>query len=147
LTVKARQAPPYRFRATEIVGGVVQASVPFHLKARREGCGVGTKETSMLRFALTLAVLASAAAPALAQSAPATTAAAPAYSSQSLIGELLDNAETKAVLNKYIPQVVSNPMIDQGRSFPLVGITQFVPELTPAMLSTIDADLAKVQKK
>jgi len=76
--------------------------------------------------------------------APAATAATPYYSSKTTIGELLDNPATKAVLVKYIPEVVSNPQIDQGRPYPLNGITDYVPELTPDMLAKIDADLAKV---
>jgi hypothetical protein len=71
-------------------------------------------------------------------------AASPYYSSKTTIGELLDNPATKAVLVKYIPEVVSNPQIEQGRPYPLNGITDYVPELTPDMLAKIDADLAKV---
>ena len=87
-------------------------------------------------------------AAALAMTVPAVVMAAEAaYSSKSLIGDLLDNPETKAVLLKHIPNVVNDPMIEQGRGFPLEGIVQFVPELTPEVLAKIDADLAKVQKK
>ena len=78
---------------------------------------------------------------AAAQGAPAAPAAAAKFSVESTIGDLLDNAAAKAVLVKHIPEVVANPMIDQGRGFPLSGIAQFVPELTPEMLAKIDADL------
>ena len=82
-----------------------------------------------------------------AQTAPApAAAAAPYYSSKTTIGELLDNPATKAVLMKYIPQVVTNPQIDQGRPYPLAGITEYVPELTPEMLAKIDKDLAPIPK-
>jgi para-nitrobenzyl esterase len=88
-----------------------------------------------------------AAALALASVATVAAAQAAAYSVKSTVGELLDNPETKAVLNKYIPEVVSDARIDQGRGFPLEGITQYVPTLTPEMLARIDADLAKVVRK
>ncbi|HTK34175.1 MAG TPA: hypothetical protein VL358_02665 [Caulobacteraceae bacterium] len=79
--------------------------------------------------------------------ATVAVAQAPAYSVKSTIGVLIDNPETKAVLNKYIPEVVSDPRIDQGRDFALEGIAMYVPILTPELLAKIDADLAKVVKK
>ena len=108
----------------------------------------------MIRLAVLLAALAPAGV-AVAQAPAATPAvstapaasAAPAYSTQTTIGELLDNPETKAVLNMHIPQVVSHPDVEMGRPYPLNGITEYVPELTPELLAKIDADLAKVQRK
>lgn len=89
--------------------------------------------------ALTLGAVAQAQTPA----APETV-----YSSKTTtIGVLLDNPATKAVLLKYIPEVVNNPQIDQGRDFTLEGIVQYAPELTPEMLAKIDADLAQVPHK
>ena len=82
--------------------------------------------------------------PAQAQ-APAP-AAALAYSSASKIGVLLDNPAAKAVLMQFIPEVVTNPQIDQGRDMPLTGIAQYVPQLTPEMFAKIDAELAKLPK-
>ena len=74
-----------------------------------------------------------------------TTTAAAVYSSTTTpIGDLLDNPATKAVLLKWIPDVVNDPRIDQGRTYTLADIVQYVPALTPAMLANIDADLAKV---
>ncbi len=82
------------------------------------------------------------------QAQPAPAAAETVYSSKTTtIGVLLDNPDTKAVLVKYIPEVVSNPQIDQGRDFTLEQIVQYAPELTPEMLAKIDADLAKVPHK
>ena len=52
-----------------------------------------------------------------------TTTTAAAYSStKSTLGELLDNPATKAVLLKWIPDVVNNPQIEQGRPYTLVDI-------------------------
>jgi para-nitrobenzyl esterase len=82
----------------------------------------------------------------LATASPAA-AQAPAYSSKSTVGALLDEPEARAVLVKYIPEVVSDPRIDQGRDFALEGLAQYVPALTPELLAKIDADLAKVVRK
>ncbi len=88
-------------------------------------------------------------AAAVAQTPPAAPAAAAAtgYSVKSTVGDLLDNPATKAVLEKYVPEVVSNPQIEQGRPFPLEGIAPYAPTLTPEMLAKIDADLKAVPAK
>ena len=99
-----------------------------------------------IALGLIAALTLGAATQVMAQTAPA--AAETVYSSKTTkIGTLLDNPDTKAVLVKYIPEVVSNPQIDQGRDFTLVDIVQYAPELTPDMLAKIDADLAKVPHK
>lgn len=80
--------------------------------------------------------------------APAPAAAAHAYSTSTTpIGDLLDNPATKAVLIKWIPEVVNDPRIDQGRLYTLQDIVTYVPALTPEMLAKIDADLATVPVK
>ena len=88
-------------------------------------------------------------AAAVAQTPPAAPAAAPAtgYSVKSTVGDLLDNPATKAVLEKYVPEVVSNPQIEQGRPFPLEGIAPYAPSLTPEMLAKIDTDLKAIPAK
>lgn len=75
--------------------------------------------------------------------APAAPAAAK-FSVDSLVGDLLGNPAAKAVLQKYIPEVVADPNLQMGVGFPLSGIAQFVPQLTPEMLAKIDADLKKL---
>jgi len=81
-------------------------------------------------------------------SAPASAAAPHAYStSTTSIGELLDNPATKAVLTKWIPEMVNNPEIDRGRLYTLEDVVAYAPELTPEMLAKIDADLAMVPVK
>ena len=47
----------------------------------------------------------------------------------------------KAVFAKYLPDLVSNPQLDQGRSMTLPEIVQYVPDLTPNKLAAMDADL------
>lgn len=87
-------------------------------------------------------------AAAVAQTPPAAAAAsATGYSVKSTVGDLLDNPATKAVLEKYVPEMVSNPQIEQGRPFPLEGIAAYVPTLTPEMLAKIDTDLKAVPAK
>ena len=81
-------------------------------------------------------------------STPAPAAAAHAYSTSTTpIGDLLDNPATKAVLIKWIPEVVNDPRIDQGRLYTLQDIVTYVPALTPEMLAKIDADLVVIPVK
>jgi hypothetical protein len=76
----------------------------------------------------------------IAQTAPA--AGPKSFSvANSTIGDLLDNPAAKAVFVKYLPDVASNPDIDQGRGMTLPEIVQYVPDLTPDKLAAIDADL------
>jgi hypothetical protein len=78
--------------------------------------------------------------PGIAQTAPA--AGPKSFSvATSTIGDLLDNPAAKAVFVKYLPDVASNPDIDQGRAMTLPEIVQYVPDLTPDKLAAIDADL------
>jgi hypothetical protein len=59
----------------------------------------------------------------------------------STIGELLDNPSAKAVFEKYLPEIVANPQLEQGRAMTLPDIVQYAPEITPDKLAAIDADL------
>ena len=80
-------------------------------------------------------------APAIAAEAPAT----PVYSTQTDLGTLLDNPQTKAVLDKYIHDMISNPQIDMARSMTLRQLQSYAGDaLTDEKLKQIDADLAKI---
>ena len=70
----------------------------------------------------------------------------PAFStSESTIGSLLDNPKTKAVLDKIVPALATNPQIDMARGFTLKQVQQFAPDqLTDELLAKIDAELATV---
>jgi hypothetical protein len=91
----------------------------------------------------------------LAAVAAMTVISAPAYAAESQyttadtqIGTLLDNAETKAVLDKHIPSFASNPQIAMARAMTLKQIQGFAGDaLTDEVLAKIDADLAKVDVK
>ena len=97
-----------------------------------------------IALGLVAALAISGAASAQTDTSQATT---PAYSCATTdIGDLLDNPATKAVLVKWIPEVVGSPDIKKGRVYTLDFIAPYAPELTPAMLAKIDADLAKVPR-
>lgn len=73
-------------------------------------------------------------------------AAEPAYSTATTdIGTLMDNPETKAILEKHIPEVVANAQFEMARPMTLKAIQAYAAEaLTDAKLAAIDADLAKI---
>lgn len=99
----------------------------------------------MLRTAVAAGLLALTSVPALA----ADAAPAPAYSTATTtIGDLIDNAETKAVLDKAMPGMSDNPQIGMARSMTLKQVQGFAPDqFTDAKLAEIDAELAKVPAK
>lgn len=68
--------------------------------------------------------------------------------SASPLGDLLDNPAAKAVLEKHVPQLISNESIQQARSLTLKGLQTYAGDLlTDAILAAIDADLAKISAK
>jgi hypothetical protein len=75
-----------------------------------------------------------------------TAYAESAYSTAgTTIGELLDNPQTRAVLDKYLPELGSNPAIEPARGMTLQAIEPFAPDtITADALAKIDADLAKL---
>ena len=102
-----------------------------------------------MRAALFL-VLALAAVPAIAQQAAPAAAEAPAgYSSASTpIGTLLDDAAAKAVLDKIVPGLSTNPQIDMARGMTLKDIQSYAADqLTDDVLKKIDVELAMLAKK
>ena len=102
--------------------------------------------TKTMLFAA-VAVPVAFAAPALADGVPAAAPAlAPTYTTVATdLGTLLDNPATKAVLNKYIPTMISNPQIEMARSMTLKQLQSYVSDqLTDEKLARIDADFAKL---
>ncbi|MGZ3304928.1 MAG: carboxylesterase/lipase family protein [Asticcacaulis sp.] len=63
------------------------------------------------------------------------------------LGLMLDDPAAKAVLNKYIPDVVSNPQIGMARGMTLPQLKQYIPTLTDDVLGKIDADLGALPAK
>jgi len=77
-------------------------------------------------------------APAVQPSTLLTTADTP-------IGDLLDNPQAKAVLTKYLPEVVNSDQIDMARGMSLKAIQSYASDqITDAKLAQIDAELAKL---
>ena len=88
--------------------------------------------------ALALSLIALQPAVALAQAEPMSSAITP-------LGELLDNAKSKAVLQKHVPQLVASEKIQQARSQTLKQLANYAGDaLPPSKLAEIDADLAKL---
>lgn len=87
------------------------------------------------------------AAPAAAVAAPA--AAKPAFSvAETDVGTLLDNAATKAVLDKFLPGLSTNPQIDMARAMTLKQVQGYAPDkIKDEALAQVDAALAKIPAK
>ncbi len=79
---------------------------------------------------------------------PATKTADGHYASKiTPLGDMLDDPAAKAVLNKYIPDVINSPQIGMGRGLTLSALQQYIPTLTDDLLARIDADLAALPAK
>ncbi len=76
----------------------------------------------------------------------AATQAAAHYSvDKTTIGELLDDANACAVLDKYIPGFTSNEQVDLARGMTLRGIQPYAQDtMTDEVLAKIDSDLGKL---
>lgn len=102
----------------------------------------------MKKILLPLAFWAGFTTAALAQdAAPATpapaAAATPTYTvATTRIADLLDKPALRAIFEKYLPDVVHNDQIDQGRDLTLPEIVQYAPDIvTPDKLAAIDTEL------
>jgi len=79
---------------------------------------------------------------------PATRTADGHYSTKvTPIGDMLDDPAAKAVLQKYIPDVVNSPQIGMGRSMTFGALKAYIPALTDDVLAKIDTDLATLPAK
>lgn len=90
-----------------------------------------------------LAAFMTAALSVSAMSAPAFAAAK--LSSESTMGDLIDNKESKAVLDKHLPGMSDNPQMEQARPMSLKALQQFAPNITDEKLKAVDEDLAKIK--
>lgn len=64
------------------------------------------------------------------------------FSTQSKLGDLLDNDTTKAILEKHMLGISTHPQIAMGREMPLAVVASFSGGLiTPDMLDKVDTDL------
>lgn len=114
----------------------------------------------MLRNLITAAALgvAAIAVPAIAADTPTAAAAtapaaAPApkaaFSVEGTdVGTLLDNPVTKAVLDKLLPGLSTNPQIDMARAMTLKQVQGYAPDkIKDEALVQVDAELAKIPAK
>jgi hypothetical protein len=110
----------------------------------------------MLRTLLAASALGAAiiAVPAMATDTAATApAAAPAPKTafsvdETDIGTLLDNPATKAVLDKLLPGLSTNPQIDMARAMTLKQVQGYAPDkIKDDQLVKVDAELAKIPAK
>jgi hypothetical protein len=89
--------------------------------------------------------VASVATPVLAEdAAPAAAAAKVLFTTaESTIGDILDNPEAKAIVDKHLPGLSTNEQIDMARGFSLKAVQSFKPDLiSDETLAKIDADFA-----
>lgn len=77
---------------------------------------------------------------------PASAAPAQAkLSSDSTVGEILDNPAAKAVLIKHIPALAQDDQIELARNMSLRSLQQYAPDdFSDQVLAALDADLAKL---
>jgi para-nitrobenzyl esterase len=79
------------------------------------------------------------------QATPAPAATARYSSTTTLISVLLADPAAKAILAKYIPQLVNSTNIDQVSGMTLKDVQQFAPDLlADKVLAEIDAELSKL---
>lgn len=98
-------------------------------------------------LALGAAVIAVPAQAEEAAAASAAEAAKPAFSTTATpIGDILDNPDAKAVVEKFLPGFSAHPQIDMARSFTLKAVQSFQPDMiTDEILAKIDADFAAIK--
>lgn len=68
-----------------------------------------------------------------------------ALSIESKLGDILANPQGKAVLEKHLPGISTNPQMAMGKGMSLKVIAPMAGgKITPAMLKAIDEDLKKI---
>ncbi|MDE2597609.1 MAG: hypothetical protein KGL44_12095 [Sphingomonadales bacterium] len=103
----------------------------------------------MIRQSLIVSLIALAAPASIAHAQATTATAKAAFSTADTdLGTLLDNPATKAVLSKYIADMIANPQIDMARALTLRQLQSYSGDkLTDDTLAKIDAELAKIPTK
>lgn len=91
---------------------------------------------------------ASAAASADPASLPGAAQAAKFKTSETTVGDILDNPAATAVVKKHLPDLVANEQINMARGMTLKAIQQYSADtVTDQKLTDIDADFAKLGAK
>ena len=79
--------------------------------------------------------------PGAAQAAKFTTTDTP-------IGDILDNPAAKAVVSKYLPDMMANDQVQMARGMTLKAVQQYSADtVTDKVLAEIDGDFLKLTKK
>lgn len=64
------------------------------------------------------------------------------------IGDLMDNAQSRAVLEEYIPEMIASPRFSMARMMSLRTLQSFAAEqLTDAKMADIEAALLQLSAK
>lgn len=109
------------------------------------------REYDLMRTAVSALLLALAASPVATMAQTPSPAAAPAahYSSEDTdLGTLLDDPAAKAVLAKYVANLIASEQIDMARGMTLKTLQGYASDtLSDKQLALIDADLAKLPAK
>lgn len=95
-----------------------------------------------------IAILLMAASPVLAQApaAPAATITAKYSVQTTTMGEMVANPQTKALLEKYFPEVINHPQFNEGLGLTLPDIVQYLPDVvTPPKMAAMDVELKALQ--
>jgi para-nitrobenzyl esterase len=98
---------------------------------------------SLIAFAAALAMT-----PFVATAQAAAPAAAHYTTSDTTVGQILDDPAAKAVVDKHLPGLLAGEQIDMAREMTLRTLQQFAPDrVTDAALADIDADFVKLPEK
>jgi hypothetical protein len=77
--------------------------------------------------------------------APEVTTPRPVLNTRTLLQDLFQNEQAKAVLEKHVPGLTTNPQIDQAMGMSLRDIAPYAPDtFTEKVLQAIDEDLSKL---
>ena len=98
---------------------------------------------------LSLGALSPAVSPSAAAEGTESPAPATVYTTEETpVGEILDDADAAAIVNKYVAGFSTAPQVDQARAMTLRDIQQYAPEsFTDEVLKSIDADFAALAAK
>lgn len=78
-------------------------------------------------------------------SSASVTCVAEKMSSDSLVGDILDNPTAKAILIKHVPEIGQSDQIEQARPMTLRSLQDYAAEaFTDKVLAELDADFATI---
>lgn len=64
----------------------------------------------------------------------------------SSVGEILDDAESTAIIGKYIPELLANPMVSMARSLPFNGLLGMAAaSVDPAVITQLQTELSELE--